>query len=53
MRWCVLMRWDDSGRWYRASARFSTQEEAEEYGWNEWNRHPTMKEYRVEQAPEE
>ncbi len=53
MRWCVLMRWDDSGRWYRGWERFSSEEAAKEHAWNEWNRHPAMREYRVERAPDE
>lgn len=51
-RWCVLMRWDDSGRWYRGCERFPTREDAEQHGWNEYQRHPAMKGYKVEPAPE-
>lgn len=53
MQWCVLMRWDDyTGNWYRGPERFPTREDAEEYGWNEWQRHPSMKEYRVMPMPD-
>ncbi len=47
MKWCVLMQWEKDGNWFRAAALFPTREEAEEYGWNEWQRHPSMKEYRI------
>ncbi len=53
MRWCVLMKWDNSGRWYRAAARFPDKELAEEHARNEYQRHPTMKAWRVEPVPEE
>ncbi len=52
MQWCVLMQWKGSDNWYRGAARFRTKEDAEEHGWNEYQRHPTMKAWRVEPAPE-
>jgi hypothetical protein len=51
--WSVIVRFDDSGRWYRGAARFSTREDAEEYGYNYYQAHSSVKEYRVVLAPEE
>lgn len=53
MRWCVLMQWTGSENWFRCSERFSTREDAEEYGRNEYQQHPTLKAWRVEAAPED
>lgn len=51
--WCVLMQWVGSENWYRGAARFSDKELAEEHARNEYQRHPTMKAWRVEPMPEE
>lgn len=53
MQWCVLVQWEGSENWFRAAARFSDKESATEYARNEWQRHPTMKAWRVEPASDE
>lgn len=52
MQWCVLMQWVGSENWFRAAARFSDKELAEEHARNEYQRHPTMKAWLVEPIPE-
>lgn len=50
--WSVIFRYDASGRWYRGAERFSTTEDAEEYGYNCYQAHSSIKEYRIVPAPE-
>jgi hypothetical protein len=50
--WSVIVRLDDSGRWYRGAARFPTREDAEEYAHNYYQTHSIVRECRVVPAPE-
>lgn len=52
-KFAVLVRMDSSNNWYRGPLRFATREDAEEYGWNEFQRHPSYQEYRVVEMAEE